>query len=97
MSYIWPGLDLIAKGYSLHRAGKNSRFCYPFRLDPPSPGFSRGEYNADLMSHLIELRNRLRPKANAGGRVQMDAIEIRAAVLAIRVNLDWWRYLKRLA
>lgn len=96
MSYIWPGLDLIAKEYSSHPAGKYRRFCYPFRLYPPASGFNRGKYNADLMSHVIEVRRRLRPKAYTGGRVQMDAIDIRAAILAIRVNLDWWRYLEHL-
>lgn len=92
MSHIWPGLDLILNGHSSNRTGKNSRFCYPFRLNPPAPGFNRGEYSADLMSRVIELSRRLRPKAFTGGRVQMDTIEIRAAIFAVRVNLDWRRY-----
>jgi hypothetical protein len=96
MSYIWPGLDLIANGYSSHFKGKTNKFSYPFRIYPPAPGFNRGAFNADLMSRIVELRRRLAPKGHTGGRLQMDPIEIRAAILAIRVNLDWWRYLKYL-
>ena len=86
MSIIWPGLDLIVKESSLYRNSKSRRFCYPFRLYPPPPGFDRGEYGSSFMKDIIELWRRLTPKAKTGGRVHMDAVEIRTAILAIRVN-----------
>jgi hypothetical protein len=46
------------------------------------------------MDQMVELWKRLRPKAKTGGRTEMTAIEVRAAVLAVRVNWDFWRYEK---
>lgn len=97
MSLIWVGLDLIAKGYSSHRAGRNTRCSYPFSLYPPGPEFRPGKYDPDLMSCIVDLIKRLRPKAFKGGRVHMNAIEIRTVIFAVRVHLDWWRHLKQLS
>jgi hypothetical protein len=44
------------------------------------------------MNKVLNLWRRLRPKAHNGGRVPMNAIEIRSAILAVRINLDWCRY-----
>jgi hypothetical protein len=70
-------------------------YSYPFRLYPPPPGFDRGTFDVDLMDKMVGLWKCLRPKTNTGGRTKMNAIEVRAAILAVRVNLDWWRYQKR--
>jgi hypothetical protein len=97
MSVIWPGLDRIVNGYSRYRNPKLYQHSFPFKIRPPAPGFDRGTRSDDFMDQIVELWKRLRPKARAGGRVRMDAIEIRAAVLAIRVNLDWWRVQRHMA
>jgi hypothetical protein len=44
------------------------------------------------MDQMVALWKRLHPRAKTGGRTQMNAIEARAAILSMRVNLDWWRY-----
>jgi hypothetical protein len=91
MSLIWPGLDHIAKGYSAYQKAKVTPFSYPFRIYPPPASFDRGTFSKDLMDRVLDLWSRMRPKLQKGARLQMNTIEIRAAILAIRVNVDWWR------
>ena len=43
------------------------------------------------MDEIIGLWKRLKPKAKTGGRVQMDAVELRASIFSIRANLDYVR------
>jgi hypothetical protein len=43
------------------------------------------------MDEVIGLWKRLKPKAMTGGRVQMNAIELRASIFSVRVNLDYFR------
>jgi len=90
MSVIWPGIERIVKRCSVPN-GKPSLYSFPAHLYSLPSRFNWGQYNIDLMNVINDLRNRLRTKARNGGRVQMHAIEIRAAIFAIRVELDWWR------
>ena len=60
-------------------------------MDPPPVGFPRGKFDRDLMDEIIGLWKRLKPKVKAGGRGQMDAIELRATIFSIRANLDYVR------
>ena len=92
MSVIGPGLDTIVKSYHSRRNGKDPLFSYPFRLFPPPPGFNRGAFDAYMMEQIVDLWKRLRPLKRVGGRTHMNAFEVRAAILAARVNSDWWRY-----
>ena len=91
MSVIWPGLDLLAKSYVAKRDTKHTLYESPFRIYPPPRGFDRGIFQPQIMNQIVDLRKRLRAKARVGGRVQMDAIEIRAAIYSVRVNLSYWR------
>ena len=91
MSVIWPGLDLLIRSYASRKHKGGIRYEYPFWVDPPRGGFSRSEFDQDFMDKILDLWKRLRPKAKAGGRVQMDTIEIRAAIFAIRANIDFVR------
>lgn len=91
VSFIWPGIDFVAKSYSSHRDKKKSLYCYPFRLRPPAPGFDKGRFDPELMNMVMNLWKRLRKKANKGGRFQFNSIEIRIAIFAVRVNGDWMR------
>ena len=95
MSFIWPGLDFIVKAYVNWRDKKRSAYQYPFGLYPPPPNFDRGVYDADMMEEVTSLWKELRPKATAGGRVRMNAIEVRIAILAVRVNVGLWRLVRR--
>jgi hypothetical protein len=47
-----------------------------------------------MMDQILVLWKALQTKAAAGGRVQMNATQVRAAILSVRVNLDWWRLRK---
>ena len=91
VSVIWPGLAFIASAYLIRRSGRSVEYEYPFRVQPPPQGFDHGVCDATLMEQLLDLRSRLKPQAKTGGRVQMDAIDLRIAILAIRVSLDRWR------
>lgn len=94
MSAIWPGLNRIVLAYSEYRQTGRYGYSFQSRLHPPSAEFDRGRFDRDLMAQILDLWKKLRPKANRGGRVQLNAIEIRAAILAVRVEADWWRLRK---
>jgi hypothetical protein len=91
ISVIWPGLDLLFKSYAARQHKGGIRYEYPFRVYPPPGGFDRGKFDQNVMDEILDLWKRLRPKAKAGGRVQMDPIELRAAIFAIRANIDFVR------
>src|ERR1039457_4697901 len=91
MSVIWPGLDLIIETHAIRQQKKFVLYAYPFSLYPPPAGFDRGAFDTDMMDHVIALWNTLGSKATVGGRVQMNCIQIRAAIFAIRVNQGRWR------
>jgi hypothetical protein len=91
MSVIWPGLDLLVKGYISKREKKIAIHEYPFRLYPPPSGFNRGVFHQELMEEILLFWQRLFPRSSSGGRMQMTTIEIRIAIFAVRVNLDLWR------
>jgi hypothetical protein len=91
MSIVWQGLDRIIKSYVAHRTKGGLRYEYPFQIYPPPVGFSRGKFDRNFMDEIVGLWKRLRPKAKTGGRVQMDAVELRASIFSIRANLDYVR------
>ena len=91
MLVIWPGLDLLFKSYAARQHKGGIRYEYPFWIDPPPRGFDCGTFDQEMMDEILGLWKRLRPKAKAGGRVQMDTIELRATIFAIRANIDFVR------
>ncbi len=91
MSIIWQGLDLVIKSYVARQTKGGIRYEYPFQVYPPPVGFLRGAFDRELMDLIIVLWKQLKPKAKTGGRVQMDAIELRAAIFGIRANIDFVR------
>ena len=94
MSVIWPGLNRIVLFYSEYCRSRQSLHSYRFRPHSPSVEFNPGRFSSDCMEQIIALWKKLRPKRKSGGRAQLNAIEIRAAILAVRVNSDWWRLQK---
>jgi len=91
MSAIWPGLNRLITFYIARQKKGGIRFEYPFRIYPPPAGFDRGMFNQSTMDTILALWKRLHPKAQTGGRVQMDTIELRTAIFAIRTNLHFLR------
>jgi hypothetical protein len=91
MSVIWPGLEFIIEADVSRRGKKTFGYAYPFRLYQPPQGFNRGVYSAAMMDQISALRNALQPKSAGGGRVQMNATQVRAAIFSICVNLDMGR------
>jgi hypothetical protein len=94
MFIVWRGLDLVIGSYVARQTKGGLRREYPFQLYPPPFGFSRGTFDRNFMDEIIGLWKRLKPKAKTGGRVQLDAIELRASMFAIRANVDSVRKLR---
>jgi hypothetical protein len=91
MSVIWPGLDLLIKLYVARQTKGGIRYEYPFRIYPPPSDFDRGTFSQEMMDKVSALWKRLRPKSKTGGRVQMDTVEIRPAIFAVRAYEDYLR------
>src|SRR4051812_27655361 len=87
MSVIWRGLDFVVKAEVTRRKHRAARFCYPYQLYPPPPGFDRGTNHAEMMEIVIGLWHKFRPKRTCGGRQHVNSIELRAATFAVRVTL----------
>lgn len=90
-SLIWRGLEFIVKSHIARRDEELIPYSYPFRLYPPPIGFDRGAYKAEIMDQIMNLWNAMLSKCAAGGRVQMNTLQVRAAIFAVRVHIDLWR------
>ena len=91
MSVLWPGLDLIITLRKERNIKGGIRFEYPFRMYPPPAGFDRGAFDQEMMDEILALWERLHPKSQTGGRMQMKAVELRAAIFAIQANISYVR------
>jgi hypothetical protein len=63
---------------------------------PPSGGFRRGTFDQFMMDKFVALCEQLGSKAKSGGRVEMDTIESRAAIFAVRAFIDFVRLRRQL-
>jgi hypothetical protein len=88
MAVIWPGLDFIACAYLTRVRTGTCQYAYPFQIYPLPQGVDTGGFSNKMIDAIIALWRRLQPKAKTGGRAQMDTIDIRAAILSCRVNLQ---------
>src|SRR5689334_17534638 len=86
---IWPGLDILVQSHALHTQRKVVRYRYDFRTLPQPPEFYKGKFNKDLMNRVLALHQRLRRKVETGGRLRLDAIEIRAAIFSARITCGY--------
>ena len=91
MSVIWPGLNFIVLAFLTRVETGTCEFAYPFRVCPLPRGFDDGTYRSVMMDRIRALWIRLKPIAKTGGRVEMNAIDIRAAIYATRINLQLLR------
>ena len=85
---IMQGLDFLAKTWMLKQRGGDPGTSYPFRNKPLAAGVTSGTFSQSIMDRQFALRDRMKPKARAGGRMQMDWLEVRIAIFACRVALD---------
>jgi len=88
MSVLWSGLDLIIRLHVARNIKGGIRYEFPFAMYPPPAGFDRGAFDEPMMDEIVSLWRRLHPKSKAGGRVHMNAVELRAAIFAIRANIS---------
>jgi hypothetical protein len=91
MSVLWTGLDLLISLHKERNTKGGIRFEYPFRMYPPPAGFDRGAFDQEMMDEILALWERLRPISTTGGRMQMNAVELRAAIFAIRAHISFVR------
>ncbi|HEY3704420.1 MAG TPA: hypothetical protein VGL22_05115, partial [Terracidiphilus sp.] len=92
---IAPGIELLFLSHQTHQQKGTSPLAYPFRILPPPRGFDRGLYNQTFMDKTLALRKSIRARFHNGRWVQMDAFELRAAIFAIRANVEYARLLRR--
>jgi len=97
VSLIWSGLNEIVKSHSAWLGKKEPAFSYPFRLYPPPPEFDGGEFSPKFMELVLGVWKRLRSNVNCGGRFRVNTIEIRAAILGVRINMDRSRFKRNAA
>jgi len=90
-SVIWPGLDLIFQSYLIRSQTGRSSHIYPFGTYPLPYGYDTGSFSQEIMDRMRAFYDRLKPKARKGGRIQMDYIDLRVAILSVRVTVDFER------
>jgi hypothetical protein len=91
MSVIWPGLNFIVLALLTREKTGTCEFAYPFQVFPLPRGFDEGAYRSAMMDRIRALWIRMKPIATTGGRVEMNSIDIRAAIFAVRINLQLLR------
>lgn len=94
MAVLWAALDLIDRLYATRKIKGGIRYQFPFRMYQPPAGYDRGVFDEPMMDELMALCNRLHPQSKTGGRMHMNAVELRAAVFAIRANISYIRKLR---
>ncbi len=95
MSIIWPGLDFIVRSNLTRIKTGESIASYPFRIHPLPYGFELGGYRQAFMDLIHGLWTRLQPQAKTGGRVELNAFELRVAILSVRISLQLRRITAR--
>ncbi len=91
MSVIWPGLNFLVLALLSREKFGTCEFAYSFRVCPLPRGFDDGTYRPAMTDRIRALWIRMKHIATTGGRVEMSAIEVRAAIYAARVNLQLLR------
>jgi len=92
---IAPALSLLVSSYEERKKAGTSRLAYPFSTLPPPRGFDRGTYNQTFMDKILAIWKTFNARSPNGHSVQMDAIQIRAAIFATRANVQYARLLRR--
>ncbi len=88
---IWRGLNLIIQSYLIRLQTERSPHIYPFEIYQLAYGYDTGSFSQEIMDRMRTFYDRLKPKAVKGGRIQMDYIDLRVAILSVRVMLDFER------
>lgn len=84
---IAQGLEFLTTFWRLRQKGYEPDTTNPFFLKSLAPE-KTGIFSQAVMDRVVAPRDRLKPKAKAGGRTQLDWLEVRILILACRVALD---------
>jgi hypothetical protein len=96
MSVIFPGLNFMVLAWLTRQQTGACLSSYPFWLHQLPRGYDVGTFSSAMMDKIVGLWGRLKPMAKTGGRVRLNAIEVRIAILSARVNLKLGRHGARL-
>lgn len=94
MFIIGRGLNFIVASHLERQRGSSLNTTYPFMIRPLPPGKYAGTFSQKAMDQMIALWNRIKPRAvgkNVGGRIQMNWLDVRMAILAARVGMGFRR------
>jgi hypothetical protein len=89
-----PGIGLLVHSYTTRMRSGSSPLAYPFRIYPPTRDFDRGCYEQAFMDKTLALWQVVKSKPKNGRRMNLDTWELRTAMFAIRVYVDYVRLLR---
>jgi hypothetical protein len=87
-------ISLIVHSYKVRERAGASPLRYPFHVNLPARGFDRGTYNQTFMDKILALWECLITKSPNGRWLRLDAIQLRAAIFAIRANVKYARLVR---
>lgn len=87
IAVIWPGLNYIVGAYMVRESGGQTGTSYLFQLQPLPPGFDSGTFSQSMMNRLGWLCVKLEAMRVTGGRVRLDAFELRGAAFSARTSI----------
>lgn len=91
---VGRGLSFIVESHIERQRGSGLSTTYPLMVRPLPPGKNAGTFSQKTMDQMIALWNRIKPRAmgkSVGGRIQMNWLDVRMAILASRVGMGFRR------
>jgi hypothetical protein len=95
LAILAPAIELLFLSHQARKQKGTSPLAYPFSIFPPPRGFDRGLYNQTFMDNIIALQETIGANFENSRQLKMDAFDLRAAIFAVRANVDYGRLLRR--
>jgi hypothetical protein len=92
---IWVGLDHTVRALLTRELAGQARTSFPFGILQLPVGFDSGTFSAAMMDRVRKLWTKVEPKRSRGGRVRMDAFELRVAALSVRTTQKLYKMMKK--